>query len=301
VTEQASVSVYLPTCDRAHLVPRAIESVLRQDHRDLELLVVDDASTDRTPDVLSRFAARDPRVRIFTQPARGGAQAARNLALRHASGPYVTGLDDDDQMLPRRISSLLSAFDERHAFVCSGAYLDSGTWIRPARTTDAVITLDDELFGNQAGTQVLTLLSRFREVGCFDESMPAWQDYDLWTRLIERYGPARRVGEPSYLQHVEAGTLRITERGAEGARRYIEKHRSRMNPAQLASQELELHMIERRRMGIGAAARFMTRRTWRRALRYLVTSNVPPLRHVAERYRRWRWSSKRFAASLPPG
>jgi glycosyltransferase involved in cell wall biosynthesis len=294
------VSVYLPTRNRASLLPRALDSVLRQDHRELEVLVVDDASDDGTPEVLSRIAARDPRVRVFRRPSPGGAPAARNHALREASGRYVTGLDDDDEMLPQRISSLLGAFDEQYAFVCSGAYLNSGTWIRPSRTSDAVITLEDELYGDQAGTQVLTLLSRIREAGLFDESMPAWQDYDLWTRLIEQFGPARRIAAPTYLQHVEAGTVRITERGAEGARRYIEKHRSRMNPGQLASQELELYMIERQRMPPGAFARFVTPRTWRRATRYFVTSNVPPLRVLAERYRRWRWSPRRLKPALPP-
>jgi glycosyltransferase involved in cell wall biosynthesis len=287
--------VYLPTCDRASLVPRAIASVLRQDHRELELLVVDDASADDTPTVLARIASDDHRVRVFRQPVRGGAPAARNLALREAAGRYVTGLDDDDEMLPNRISSLLRAFDERYSFVCSGAYLNSGTWIRPSRTSHAVITLEDELYGDQAGTQVLTLLSRVREAGLFDESMPAWQDYDLWTRLIELYGPALRIAEPTYLQHVEAGTVRITERGAEGARRFIEKHHTRMTAAQIASQELELYMIEQRRMGLGAAVGFARPRTWRRAMRYVVTSNVPALRVVAERYRRWRWPTRPIA------
>lgn len=284
------VSVYLPTRNRAGLVGRAIQSVLDQDHDHLELLVVDDASTDDTPGVLARLAAADPRIVLFRQAAPGGAPAARNIALRAARGRYVTGIDDDDEMLPRRISSLLRAFDERYAFVCSGALLHSGTWQRPARATDAVITLDDELYGDQAGTQVLTLTERFHAVGLFDEQMPAWQDYDLWTRLIERYGPALRIAEPSYVMRVEAGTERISRRGAEGARRYIAKHRSRMGRAQLASQELELFMLEGRRLGLRDAARFVTPRTWRRALRYLVTSNAPVLRRLAERYRRWRWS-----------
>jgi hypothetical protein len=203
-------------------------------------------------------------------------------------------------MLPGRLTSLLDAFDEKYSFVCSGAYLHSGTWIRPSRTSPAVITLDDELYGDQAGTQALTLLSRVREAGLFDESMPAWQDYDLWTRLIERYGPALRVAEPSYLQHVEAGTVRITERGAEGARRFIEKHRARMQPEQLASQELELYMLEQRRMDLATANRYLTPRTWRRTLRYLVTSNLPSLRVLAEHYRRWRWPPGRVLAGLPP-
>ena len=300
MTAAPLLSVYLPTRNRAGLVRRAIESVLRQDHADLELLVVDDASTDDTPEVLARIAAADGRVRVFRQPRQSGAPAARNVALREATGRYVTGLDDDDEFLPGRVTALLRAFDERYSFVCSGAWLDSGTWVRPSRTSGAVITLDDELYGDQAGTQVLTLTARIREAGLFDESMPAWQDYDLWTRLIERYGPALRIPEPTYLQHVEAGTERITARGAEGARRYIAKHRDRMRPDQLASQELELFMIEQRRMGLADASRLATPRTWRRAARYLVTSNLPWLRSLAERYRRRKWSARPRPTGLPP-
>lgn len=284
------VSVYLPTRNRSGLVGRAIESVLGQDHREIELLVVDDASTDATPEVLARIAAADPRVRLFRQAACGGAPAARNVALRAATGRYATGIDDDDEMLPQRITSLLRAFHERHAFVCSGALLDTGGWRRPARVSDASITLDDQLYGDQAGTQVLTLTERLREVGLFDESMPAWQDYDLWTRLIERYGPALRIAEPTYVMHIEAGTERISRHGAEGARRYIEKHRARMNRDHLASQQLELFMLEQRRMSLHDASRLLTRRTWRRTLRYMVTSNAPGLRSLAEKYRRWRWT-----------
>lgn len=293
MTAAPLVSVYLPTRNRAALLPRAVESVLKQDHANLELLVVDDASTDSTPQVLARLAAADPRVKAFRQDRPTGAPAARNVAIRAASGRYMTGLDDDDEFLPGRISSLLGAFDERYAFVCSGAFLDSGTWTRPSRTSRAVITLDDELYGDQAGTQVLTLTARVQEAGGFDESMPAWQDYDLWTRLIERHGPALRIAEATYLQHVEAGTERITARGADGARRFIEKHRERMNSRQLASQEFELFMIEGRRLGPGEAMRFASRRTWRRTARYLLTSNLPFLRRIAERYRRAKWPADR--------
>jgi glycosyltransferase involved in cell wall biosynthesis len=293
MTTAPLVSVYMPTRNRAALLPRAVESVLRQEHTNLELLVVDDASTDATPDVLARLAAADPRVKVFRQDRPGGAPAARNVAIRAAAGRYLTGLDDDDEFLPGRIASLLGAFEERYAFVCSGAFLDSGRWTRPSRTSRAVITLDDELYGDQAGTQVLTLTDRLREAGGFDESMPAWQDYDLWTRLIERHGPALRIAEATYLQHVEAGTERITARGAEGARRFIEKHRERMSPGQLASQEFELFMIEGRRLGLAGARRFATRQSWPRVARYLVTSNLPFLRRIADRYRRVKWSADR--------
>lgn len=283
------VSVYMPTRNRANLVRRAAASVLAQDRADLELLIVDDASTDATPQVLAELAAADPRVRVLRMPRRGGAPAARNLALEAARGRFVTGIDDDDEMLPNRLGDLLEAFEPDHAFVCSGAWLHSGTWLRPSRNTAAVITLEEQLFGDQVGTQILTLRERVTEVGGFDESLPAWQDYDLWTRLIERYGPALRIAEPSYVQRVEAGTERVTERGPEGARRFIEKHGVQMSPAQLASQRLELLMLERRRLPPIEALHYLAPRTWRRALRYMVTSSVPGLRSLAERYRRWRW------------
>ena len=283
------VSVYMPTRNRAGLVTRAAASVLAQDRDDLELLIVDDASTDATPQVLARLAACDLRVRVLSMPQRGGAPAARNLALQAARGRFVTGIDDDDEMLPGRLGALLDAFDPSYALVCSGAWLHSGAWLRPSRTSPGVITLDEQLFGDQVGTQMLTLRERVLELGGFDESLPAWQDYDLWTRLIERFGPALRIPEPSYVQRVEAGTERVTERGPEGARRFIEKHAARMRPAQLASQQLELLMLERRRLPPAEAVNYLAPRTWRRALRYMVTSNIPGLRSMAERYRRWRW------------
>ena len=289
MTTDPLVSVYLPTRNRASLVARAAASVLEQDQPDLELLVVDDASTDSTAGVLAGLAQQDPRVRVLRLAERGGAPAARNRALRAARGKFVTGIDDDDEMLPGRLSSLLAAFDARHAFVCSAAWFHAGSWLRPSRTSAATISLEDQLFGDQVGTQVFTLRERMIDVGLFDESMPAWQDYDLWTRLIERYGPALRVAEPSYVVRVEPGFERVTERGPEGARRFIEKHAARMSPAQLASQRLELHMLEGRRLSPAEAAGFLAPHTWQRALRYSVTSNAPFLRALAERYRRWRW------------
>lgn len=282
------VSVYLPTRNRASLVPRAVASVLAQDHADWELLIVDDASEDSTPAVLAELARRDPRIRLFRNERPGGAPAARNVAIRAAAGTFVTGLDDDDEFLPHRLSALLRAFDPRYAFVCSGFWLVEARHRRARGDTDRVVTLDEQLHVNVVGTQVLTQTERVRALGGFDETMPAWQDYDLWTRLMERHGPALRIGDPSYVQHVEPGVTRITQSGLEGARRYIDKHAARMSASQLVSQRLEVFMLEGRRMSLADAAAFARPGTWRRALRYLVTSNVPALRRVATGYREWR-------------
>jgi len=102
-----TVSVILPTYNRANLVGEAIESVLGQTHRDFQLIVVDDGSTDETPAVLARFA--DPRLRIIRQD-NGGKSAARNRGLDEARGEFIAFLDSDDLWAPTFLESVLAVF-----------------------------------------------------------------------------------------------------------------------------------------------------------------------------------------------
>ena len=87
----------LPTRNRAELLPRAVATVLAQRYTNWELLIVDDASTDATPEVLAGFD--DPRIRTFTGPGRGVC-AARNVALEAVAGTFVAYVDDDNRMHP---------------------------------------------------------------------------------------------------------------------------------------------------------------------------------------------------------
>lgn len=100
------VSVILPVYNRGGWVARAVESVLAQTHRNLELLVVDDGSTDGTRRVLERFG---PRVRVLEQP-HAGAEAARNLGLKHARGEFIAFIDSDDVWYADRLSRQLPLF-----------------------------------------------------------------------------------------------------------------------------------------------------------------------------------------------
>jgi glycosyltransferase involved in cell wall biosynthesis len=100
------VSVILPVYNRAGWVARAVESVLAQTHQRLELLVVDDGSTDDTRRVLDGFGAR---VNVLEQP-HAGAEAARNLGLERARGEFVAFIDSDDVWYPDRLSAQLPLF-----------------------------------------------------------------------------------------------------------------------------------------------------------------------------------------------
>ena len=111
------ISVVLATYDRRHSLPRAIASVLAQDDVRFELIVVDDASRDGTPDYLATLA--DPRIRVTVAERNGGPSAARNLGLKAARAGVVAFLDSDDAYLPRRLSAPLAAFAADAGLVCT--------------------------------------------------------------------------------------------------------------------------------------------------------------------------------------
>lgn len=287
--DAVAVSVYLPTRNRAGLLPRAAASVLTQSHRELELIIVDDGSDDSTPTVVAELIARDSRVRTLRMPTPVGAPAARNAAIRASASQWLTGIDDDDEMLPDRLRDLLAARDSRYSLIGSSAILDTGRWRKPLRCSDAIITLDDELYGDQVGTQALFERARALDLGGFDESLRAWQDYDLWVRMIAAHGPAKRLARASYVIHADAERQRISHEGALGAAQFLVKHGSLMNAAQRSNQEFEIAMLRGERFTLSDALRYTNRRNPIRPLRYCLSSAAPVLRRVAATYRRLRY------------
>src|SRR5215475_12658382 len=111
------ISVVLTTYDRRQSLPRAIASVLAQGDVHFELIVVDDASRDDTPDYLATLS--DPRIRVISAERNGGPSAARNLGLKAARASIVAFLDSDDAYLPSRLSAPLAAFAADAGLVCT--------------------------------------------------------------------------------------------------------------------------------------------------------------------------------------
>jgi O-antigen biosynthesis protein len=102
------VSIIIPTYNRAHLISRTIDSCLRQDYSQIEILVVDDHSIDQTAQVVQGY--KDPRVKYFLHENNLGVAAARNTGLRNALGEFVAFLDSDDEWMPEKISRQLEVF-----------------------------------------------------------------------------------------------------------------------------------------------------------------------------------------------
>lgn len=232
------ITVYLPTHNRKELVTRAINSVLAQDYPNLELIVVDDGSSDGTDTLLHSFYGANSRIRIFRQETPKGACAARNLAIQHAKGQLLTGIDDDDEFLPHRLSTLYRAYDEKYAFVCSGYVWDYGWKSRERFVSTQEIDLNDILNLNHASNQVLVSTDRVKQVGGFDENLVSCQDYDLWVRLIVEFGSAYRIDEATYIAHVghEKERISTNKNKTRGYLQFFEKHKGLMSKRNITNQ-----------------------------------------------------------------
>jgi glycosyltransferase involved in cell wall biosynthesis len=187
------VSIVIVCYNQARYLPDAIRSALAQTSGEIEVLIVDDGSTDNTRDVALSF----PQVRYVHQNNRGLA-AARNTGIRETTGAYLLFLDADDRLLPEAVQSSLECFQEQpeSGFVFGAfriIYDDGST--APAETISGA---DHDYYwhllqGNIIGMHGTVLYSRraLLDVSGFDERLPACEDYDLYLR-ISRLWPVRR-------------------------------------------------------------------------------------------------------------
>lgn len=236
------VSIYIPTRDRLAMLQRAVASCLAQTVSDFELIIVDDASPAPVQAEITALASQDPRIRLFLQPSQQGACAARNVAIAAAQGEFITGLDDDDEFLPQRLETFLTAWqsEPQYAFLCAASYLQlrQGKRVK-AFSGQRQVSLADLLSANLVGNQVFTRTEYLRAVGGFDEQQPSCQDYDTWVRLTERFGPALRLAAVTQIVHQEhqAGRISASPQRLAGYQRFFAKHQHLMTPAQRRHQQ----------------------------------------------------------------
>lgn len=234
MSQQPLVTVYMPSKNRLELLKRAIASVQAQTLKEWELIVVNDASTDGTAQYLDELSQAQPNIRAIHNESSIGACASRNKAIEAAQGKYITGLDDDDEFLPERLATMVEAYREDDAYVCTGAYWVTDAEAKPILATDMVLTPETELYDNHAGNQVLTTKEKFLAVGGFDKDFVSVQDYECFYRLVEHYGKAKRIGTPLMKLHVAHGEARISSssKSVKGFDQFMQKHGHKMKPSQ---------------------------------------------------------------------
>lgn len=185
-SEAPAVSVVIPVYNRPALVRRAVESVLAQDFHDLEVIVVDDASTDDTPAALQ--AIGDDRLAVLRQPRNRGVAAARNRGIAAARGAFVALLDSDDSWLPGKLSrqvALLRAAPPVVGMVYGGVEDVGRDGTRVMLPTARGFLFEQLLLENPLHGGCSNMLIRrevFETVGGFDPTYPAIEDYEFWLR-----------------------------------------------------------------------------------------------------------------------
>ncbi|MCP9489426.1 MAG: glycosyltransferase family 2 protein [Solirubrobacteraceae bacterium MAG38_C4-C5] len=180
------VSVVIPTLDRWPLLSRALGSALAQQDVDLEVLVVDDGSTDGTEERVR--ALRDDRVSLIRHDAPMGVATARNDGIDRARGEWVAFLDDDDLWAPSKLSRQIEIAAARHAgWAWTGAIVVD-QWLRPIRTVPGAPAdgVAQRLLTNcviAGPSAVIARTDLLRELDGFDPQLSAMADWDLWIRL----------------------------------------------------------------------------------------------------------------------
>lgn len=185
----ALISVIIPTYNRAPLVKEAVDSVMAQTFKEWELVVVDDGSTDGTGALLEPYGLR---LRYIWSGHRG-VSAARNLGIRVTSGEWVAFLDSDDLWLPKKLERQMEILRrDPETALC---YTDE-IWIRNGRRVNPGKRHKKHSGWVFERCLPLCLISPssavirrevLREVGGFDEGLPACEDYDLWLRITLRH------------------------------------------------------------------------------------------------------------------
>ena len=200
-----AVSVILPTYNRAHLIRRAICSVLNQTYQNIELVIVDDGSTDNTEDVVKSFG--NERIRYIRNKRNKGAGVARNTGIGIAENEYIAFQDSDDEWFPEKLEKQMKIFDSVGPKV---GVVYTGFWRikhnRKRYVPPKEIVQRDGVLSKALGVRAVyenfvsmsTSVVRkdcFRKAGDFDEQLPRFQDWELWIRISKHYD-FRCVDEP---------------------------------------------------------------------------------------------------------
>lgn len=185
------ISVIIPTYNRAGILPRAVNSVLKQSYGNLELIIVDDASGDDTDNVVSCF--NDKRIRYIRHEKNKGGSAARNTGITVSGGDFIGFLDDDDEWMPDKLEKQMAKFmivkKEVGLIYCGTRILEGNRVLvtyYPVEKGDLRTRL---LLGTTIGGTDPALVKKecFDEVGLFDENLKSCQDWDMWKRISEKY------------------------------------------------------------------------------------------------------------------
>ena len=187
------VSVIIPTYNRGNLIINSIKSVLNQTFRNLEVIVVDDGSTDNTEDEINKIT--DKRIKYIKLNSNRGGSNARNVGIKNATGQFISFQDSDDIFYPNKIEKQIKNIINKNSIFdfCEINVIYNSTYsylIPNARQENSIIKgeIFNELIsrGNFISTQSMIIRTKYMKNHLFDIEMPRLQDYDVILGMIPK-------------------------------------------------------------------------------------------------------------------
>lgn len=191
--ENALVSVVIPTYNRAGSIIKAVESVLNQTYQNIEIIVVDDNSSDNTEELIKLLG--NDKIRYIKNEMNLGPSGARNKGIQHAKGEYIAFQDSDDEWLPSKLEQQLQLFQqEDYGLVyCAYRYLKGSLNYKYPSEKYSLEELEGNIFEsmfemNKISTQTMIIKKEvLKQVGGFEETLRCLEDWELALRICYKY------------------------------------------------------------------------------------------------------------------
>lgn len=206
--ENEMVSVIMPCFNSADVIGASIESVLAQTYRDLELLIIDDFSTDRSLEVIMPYL-QDSRVTLLAKSENQGVARARNDGFARSSGRYVAFLDSDDLWVPEKLATQLADMARNRAVLSFAAY--ETFHVEPANRLKTVRVPRSITYGQLLRNTIigcLTVVVDRKQTGDFQmPDLAGGEDTATWLNILRRHGTAYGIEEPLAYYRVSGASL----------------------------------------------------------------------------------------------
>lgn len=204
------ISVVLPVYNGEKYLSIAVESILKQTYPNWELICVNDCSTDRTQEILERYAQKDDRIKMIQNAVNLKLPASLNVGFRHAKGEYLTWTSDDNYYAETALQTLAEKLQADQADMVYADYVR----IDAEGKEQGVSIMGDPdqlLLSNCVGACFLYTREIAETVGEYDTNAFLAEDYDYWLRIY-RYGKIRHIHEAMYYYRIHDGRLTVTKK-----------------------------------------------------------------------------------------
>ena len=240
------VSVVMPTYNRGYIIKMAIDSILNQTYKNLELIIVDDCSNDNTKEIISKYD--DNRLKYIRLSEKKGANYARNIGIEKSKGEYITFQDSDDYSFPERLQKeyeyliaqkvdlVFSSFYKVHDYnenEFKNIILDKiKKTIYPSKKIEDDKIFDTILYKNVITTQVLFAKKEIFLEEKFDNNITRFQDWDLMIRIAKKYKLSHLNIPLLYLFIQKDSITKSYSKGSESLKIILKKYEDYFNRKQ---------------------------------------------------------------------